>query len=207
MSATCSGFVPHAVKATRCKRCFRELSDHRDPDGPSQKTTGIKPKPKLKFKQKEAVNGASKEPEKAKAVGGPRKEEECEKKHQSEDASSDSKGSVQFRRRRADGTDDAAAANAIESKRGSVARRSRELNPPESEVATRRRRSGNDQDGNSEGSGKRVQIIATTEVERPISPGQRLPPETSNEINSADVEFILKVRNLCTFYFIVHNMH
>ncbi|KAG1714644.1 hypothetical protein GQR58_001063 [Nymphon striatum] len=191
MSAICSGFVPHAVKATRCKRCFRELSDHRDDDKSSQKPAAAKPKPKPKgIKQKEIVNGSGKKSEKP--GDGSRKEEDCDKQ-QSDEVSADPKVSVPLRRRRADNANDSGGSDsAIGSKRGSM-RRSREVVPQDSDVVTRRR-SGNDQDGNSDGPGKRVQIITTKEVERSSSPGQRVPPETSGEINSPDVEFILKVK-------------
>lgn len=161
--AICAGFVPHGVRATRCKRCFREVGDHNEPEQKLRTKAegkGAKLRPKsaeipssstvAHKRRREAVAGAGK----SNAAAAP----------------SDDVKRANRRSREVKVADDGEVD-------GGGTRRSRKSDDADGHLGTRRVQI----------------VAAEEVEKTPRLSTANFPPEDSNEITSPDVEFILKV--------------
>lgn len=181
MSSSCPGFVPHFAKPTRCKRCFRDVSEHSKEL--LTKTNSEKPR---KNESQNTSGAASKAITPAGQTAAEESKGQLRRRRTVEDAAEDT-SRVRLSRRRLQSS---GAGGDVSSARHSMDLGSLKLKSDSEgfssdgeqkceESATRNR-------------GQRIKIVETHEVDKG---GPVLPTDTATVASpSADVEFILKVK-------------
>lgn len=220
-SGVCPGFVPHFAKATRCKRCFRDVAEHKEPSTIAPKTNAEKqqqppassasPVKKNKDSAPGSQNTHAASTASTGEVGSKRQQQQTPKAEQAANATEE-ETEVKIRRRRTvDDTftpeDSDATSVRIRRRRPLSAGSSEDVVSagvhPSTNLTTALNKSdseGLSSDSDQRASGdvrekrrsQRIKILDAQEVERSHPV---LPTSTSAVASpSADVEFILKVK-------------
>ncbi|KAL3200627.1 hypothetical protein MRX96_012909 [Rhipicephalus microplus] len=207
----CPGFVPHFAKASRCKRCFRDVSEHGKPTAAApataaKTTANERSSPSPTSRAPAAGQPKAAKPTTAAVVANATQEEEAKavvRRRRTVDESENAQEeatSVKLRRRRPlsaeigeETATNGSARDSSDSSRLQVNKSDSESQSSDTEAQQQQKRRPSSYGAKERRRSQRIKIVEAQEVEKDLYPS--LPTDSATVASpSADVEFILKVK-------------